>query len=103
MKITEKDVQYVANLANLELTPQETARMEKDLTVTLDYIDQLAEVDTAGVEPMAQVAQLTSIDGDPVQHLRPDELVECLRREAALQNAPLDANGFFVVPKVIDR
>ncbi len=65
MKITEKDVQYVASLANLELTQQETARMEKDLTATLDYIDQLAEVDTAGVEPMAQVAQLTPIDGNP--------------------------------------
>jgi aspartyl-tRNA(Asn)/glutamyl-tRNA(Gln) amidotransferase subunit C len=102
MKITEKDVQYVASLANLELTQQETARMQKDLTATLDYIDQLAEVDTTAVEPMAQIAQI-AIGGDPVQHLRPDELSECLSREAALQNAPLAADGFFRVPKVIER
>jgi aspartyl-tRNA(Asn)/glutamyl-tRNA(Gln) amidotransferase subunit C len=103
MKITEKDVQYVASLANLELTQQETARMQKDLTATLDYIDQLAEVDTTAVEPMAQVIQITATGGDPVQHLRPDELSECLSREAALQNAPLAADGFFRVPKVIER
>jgi aspartyl-tRNA(Asn)/glutamyl-tRNA(Gln) amidotransferase subunit C len=102
MKITEKDVQYVASLANLELTQQETARMQKDLTATLDYIDQLAGVDTTAVEPMAQIAQI-AIGGDPVQHLRPDELSECLSREAALQNAPLAADGFFRVPKVIER
>jgi aspartyl-tRNA(Asn)/glutamyl-tRNA(Gln) amidotransferase subunit C len=103
MKITQKDVQYVANLANLELTAQETASMEKDLTAVLDYIDQLSEVDTSSVEPMTQGVQIVALGGDPSVNLRPDEVRDCLPREQALQNAPLAADGFFRVPKVIER
>ncbi len=103
MKITQKDVQYVANLASLELTAQETAPMEKDLTAILDYIDQLSEVDTSAVEPMTLGVQIAAIDSDPALNLRPDEVRDCLPREAALQNAPLAADGFFRVPKVIER
>jgi aspartyl-tRNA(Asn)/glutamyl-tRNA(Gln) amidotransferase subunit C len=103
MKITQKDVQYVANLANLELTTQERARMEKDLTAVLDYIDQLSEVDTSAVEPMTQGVQIAAFGSDHGVSLRPDEVRDCLPREAALQNAPLAADGFFRVPKVIER
>ncbi len=55
MKVTEKDVAYVADLANLELTDQERQRMLKDLNSILDYIDRLNELDTSDVPPMAQI------------------------------------------------
>ena len=56
MKVTEKDVTYVADLANLELTDQERQHMLKDLNSILDYIDRLNELDTTDVPPMAQIA-----------------------------------------------
>ncbi len=54
--VTEKDVTYVADLAHLELTEDERARMLKDLNSILGYIERLNQLDTANVEPMAQVA-----------------------------------------------
>ena len=102
MKITQKDVQYVADLANLELTDQERARMEKDLNDILGYIDMLSEVDTSNVAPMTQVQGLA---GEvPVEDaLRPDEPKQCLPRDLALKNAPETDGSFFRVPKVIER
>lgn len=102
MKVTQKEVDYVAALANLELTDAERLRMEKDLNAILDYIDQLSELDTRNVQPMAQVAQIAS-DGDPTEALRPDEAKECLPRELAMKNAPQSDGTFFRVPKVIER
>ena len=55
MKISEQQVRYVADLANLTLTPNEIQRMAHDLDEILTHIDTLNEVETAGVEPMAQV------------------------------------------------
>jgi len=103
MKITQKDVAYVANLANLDLTDQERVRLEKDLNAILEYVDQLAEVDTSNVAPMAQVSQLGGAAGATVDPLRADEPRECLPREAALQGAPQTDGTFFRVPKVIER
>lgn len=103
MRITQKDVQYVADLANLDLTEVERLRMEKDLNAILDYIDQLSELDTSNIEPMAQVAQIASFSAKPADALRPDEPGECLPREAALQSAPQSDGTFFRVPKVIER
>lgn len=102
MKITQKDVAYVANLANLDLTDAERLRMEKDLNSILEYVDQLAEVDTSNVVPMAQVSQIGAAElaADP---LRGDELRECLPREQALEAAPQTDGSFFRVPKVIER
>ena len=54
--VSEKDVAYVAELAHLELTEEERARMLKDLNSILGYIERLNQLDTSGVEPMAQVA-----------------------------------------------
>ena len=54
--VSEKDVSYVADLAHLELTAEERARMLKDLNSILGYIERLNQLDTANVEPMAQVA-----------------------------------------------
>jgi aspartyl-tRNA(Asn)/glutamyl-tRNA(Gln) amidotransferase subunit C len=103
MKISQKDVQYVANLANLDLTDAERVRMEKDLNAILDYVDQLSELDTANIQPMAQVAQIAGLAATPADPLRPDELRECLARESVMQAAPQSDGTFFRVPKVIER
>ena len=62
MKVTEKDVAYVADLANLELSAQERAGMVRDLNSILDYIERLNELDTSNVEPMAQVSDRYGVD-----------------------------------------
>ena len=103
MKITDNDVRYVAGLANLELTDAERARMEKDLNSILEYIDQLSELDTSNLEPMAQVAQLAGSSRAPDDVLRPDQLDECLPHDSAMANAPQSDGVFFRVPKVIER
>ena len=56
MKVSEKDVLYVADLANLELTPEERTRMVRDLNSILEYVDRLNQLDTDGVPPMAQIS-----------------------------------------------
>lgn len=100
MRISEKDVDYVANLANLELTPEERTRLVKDLDSILTYIDRLNELDTTNVPPMAQVfAQ----GGSGTEMLRDDSLRPCLPHEEAMQNAPNTDGEFFRVPKVIER
>src|SRR5215467_13886028 len=62
MKVTEKDVAYVADLANLELTDDERKGMLRDLNSILDYVDRLNELDTANVAPMAQVSDRYGVD-----------------------------------------
>ncbi|HEX7958588.1 MAG TPA: Asp-tRNA(Asn)/Glu-tRNA(Gln) amidotransferase subunit GatC [Terriglobales bacterium] len=100
MKVTSKDVQYVADLAHLELTDDERTRMERDLNSILDYIDRLNELGTSNVPPMAQVAQLSPIVGE---HWREDQPRPSLERQQALRNAPQATDAFFRVPKVIER
>jgi aspartyl-tRNA(Asn)/glutamyl-tRNA(Gln) amidotransferase subunit C len=102
MKITQKDVEYVASLANLELSPTEREGLEKDLNSILDYIDMLAEVDTGNVGPMSEI-QTTSGNENAVDSLRDDESRSSLSRELALNNAPQSDGSFFRVPKVIER
>jgi aspartyl-tRNA(Asn)/glutamyl-tRNA(Gln) amidotransferase subunit C len=99
LKLTEEQVRYVAKLANLSLSDEETARMANDLGSVLEHMDRLAEIDTEGVEPMAQVLY----DAGETAMLRPDVERAPLGNEAALANAPLAAGGYFKVPKVIER
>ncbi|MGH9721401.1 MAG: Asp-tRNA(Asn)/Glu-tRNA(Gln) amidotransferase subunit GatC [Bryobacteraceae bacterium] len=99
MKITEKEVRYVADLANLRLTDAEVERMRADLDSILEHIDKLNEVDTAQVAPMAQVLY----PAGETATLRPDRERAPLGDKAALANAPLSAAGYFKVPKVIER
>jgi aspartyl-tRNA(Asn)/glutamyl-tRNA(Gln) amidotransferase subunit C len=112
MKVTEKDVSYIADLANLELSAGERAGMVRDLNSILDYIEMLNELDTSNVEPMAQVSDLYGVDeskqgSERFAYSYREDVVEGLRKslpqEVALENAP-DADGtFFRVPKVIER
>ncbi len=99
MKITEREVTYVAQLGNLELTEDETRRMAHDLDEILTHIDKLNELDTTGVEPMRQVVY---VGGQGVE-LRADEPRPVLGAEEALANAPLAGSGHFKVPRVIER
>ena len=108
MKVTEKDVQYVADLGNVELTDAESKRFLKDMNSILEYIDTLNELDTTSVEPMAQVAARYGSEGqaDDKRYqsaLRADEPRPSLPHDAALQNAPDTDGVYFKVPKVIER
>lgn len=112
MKVTEKDVVYVADLANLELTEEERAHMVRDLNSILAYIDRLNQLDTAKVEPMAQVSDRYGVDISKVgserfSYASREDILYGVRRslthEEALQNAPDADEQFFRVPKVIER
>ena len=99
MKITEKEVRYVAGLAHLELTGAEVARLQTELDAILEHMDRLNEIDTAGVEPMAQVF----FDAGETATLRDDVPIPPLGNEAALANAPESGAGYFKVPQVLER
>ena len=112
MKVTEKDVAYVADLANLELTEEERATMLRDLNSILDYVDRLNELDTSEVDPMAQVSDRYGVDeskqgSERFAYTSREDVVEGLRKslphEAAIENAPDSDGTFFLVPKVIER
>jgi aspartyl-tRNA(Asn)/glutamyl-tRNA(Gln) amidotransferase subunit C len=99
VKITEKEVRYVAALANLNLSDAEVVRFQSELSGILDHFDKLNEIDTEGVEPMAQVLSESGASAT----LRDDVPVPPLGNEAALANAPQPGAGYFKVPKVIER
>jgi aspartyl-tRNA(Asn)/glutamyl-tRNA(Gln) amidotransferase subunit C len=111
MKVNEKDVAYVADLANLELSEEERARMLRDLNSILQYIEHLNELDTGKVAPMAQVSDRANVDESRQSERfayasREDVrngLRESLPHDEALKNAPEADGTFFVVPKVIER
>ena len=107
MSVSEQDVDRVAELANLELTTSEKARMLRDLNSVLDYFAQLNELDTSSVPPMAQVAEQCnggwSAGDTAALHLRPDEIAPSLNREQVMACAPDTDGVFFRVPKVIER
>jgi aspartyl-tRNA(Asn)/glutamyl-tRNA(Gln) amidotransferase subunit C len=98
-KVTVEDVNRVAELAHLELTQDETGRMLKDLNAILDYVAELNELDTAGVEPLSHVSELSAVTGEP----RPDQLRPSLDRAVVMPEAPESDGAFFKVPKVIER
>jgi aspartyl-tRNA(Asn)/glutamyl-tRNA(Gln) amidotransferase subunit C len=99
VKITEKEVRYVAGLANLHLTDAEVKRFEADLDEILAHIDKLNEIDTSGVEPMAQVLYTAG----ETATLRADVPVPPLNSREALANSARSGAGYFKVPKVIER
>jgi aspartyl-tRNA(Asn)/glutamyl-tRNA(Gln) amidotransferase subunit C len=99
LKITEKEVRYVADLANLSLTEEEIGRMAHDLDEILTHMDKLNELDTTNVEPMAQVLY----EADETATLRADVEGPTLTNQEALASAPLAGGGYFKVPRVIER
>jgi aspartyl-tRNA(Asn)/glutamyl-tRNA(Gln) amidotransferase subunit C len=99
LKLTEDEVRYVAHLANLKLSGEEVHRMSHDLGQILTHMDQLNELDTSNVEPMAQVL----FEADEIATLREDVPHTPLGNHDALANAPASGGGYFKVPKVVER
>ncbi len=102
--VSLEEVRRVAELANLELTVDEEPRMQRDLNAILEHIAQLSELDTANVEPMAQVGDLLgTLSGGAGESLREDTLRPSIDRKAVMAAAPETDGRFFKVPKVIER
>ncbi len=94
MKISPQEVAKVAKLARLELTDEKIAQYSAQLDDILGYMDKLAELDTASVEPM-----YTPVDHTTV--LREDEVKKLVPREDILKNAPETDGAFFIVPRIV--
>jgi aspartyl-tRNA(Asn)/glutamyl-tRNA(Gln) amidotransferase subunit C len=102
--VTIGDVRRVAELANLELTPEEEPRMQRDLSAILGHIAQLNELDTENIPPMAQVGEiLGGIVLENGETLRADVVRPSVDRAAVMASAPESDGRFFKVPKVIER
>ena len=95
MKITTEQVLHVARLARLSLSEEQIETMIKNMNSILDYMDQLNEVDTTGVEPTSHTLDIYTVT-------RPDAAMPSLTNEEALANAPKSENAHFKVPKVIE-
>ena len=102
--VSLEQVKHVAELANLELTPEELPGMAQNLNAILQYVDQLRELDTADVPPMAQPAELLrGTQSSFGEVLRADQVKPSVDRETVMSRAPETDGRFFKVPKVIER
>ena len=95
MAAAEIDIKYVAHLARLHLTPDEEKKLGAQLGHILGYIEKLNELDVSNVEPTAHAVPLVNVT-------RPDETRPPLPQGDALRNAPAQANGLFIVPKIVE-
>ena len=95
MAVDKATVARIATLARIKLPPSEQEHLAQELSTILGWIEQLAEVDTTGVEPMSSVAQMRL-------PMREDEVTDGNCRDQILVNAPAAERGFFVVPKVVE-
>ena len=89
------DVQYVAHLARMSLTPAEEQSFGRQLGAVLDYIAKLQELDVSGIEPTAHAVPLVNVT-------RPDVAEPSLPHSEAMRNGPAQANGLFLVPKIVE-
>lgn len=96
MTLTQSEVEHVARLARMELTPDEIEQMREQLSAILDYVATLQEVDVTDVSPTAQVSGLATI-------MRPDEVQPSLTPDEALANAPEQREGMFRVKAVFEE
>lgn len=90
------DIEYLANLARLELSAEEKASLQNDLSAIIGYMNKLSMIDTEGVAPMEHVLGLSNV-------MRQDEVVPPYNREALLSCAPKTEDGFYDVPISIDQ
>jgi aspartyl-tRNA(Asn)/glutamyl-tRNA(Gln) amidotransferase subunit C len=89
------DVPYVARLARIALTPAEQEKFGAQLSQILGYIEKLNQLDVSGIEATAHAVPLVNV-------FRPDEVRPSLTNEQALSNAPAQANGLFLAPKIVE-
>ncbi|SDX97200.1 aspartyl-tRNA(Asn)/glutamyl-tRNA(Gln) amidotransferase subunit C [Evansella caseinilytica] len=95
MRITKNQVKHVANLARLEFSEKEMEVFAKQLDDIIGYAEQLNELDTTNVKPTSHVLDISNV-------LRADEVRQSLSNEAALKNAPDQADGQVKVPSVLE-
>jgi aspartyl-tRNA(Asn)/glutamyl-tRNA(Gln) amidotransferase subunit C len=95
MALDKAAVAHIAALARIRLSEDELEPLAAELSQIIGWVEQLAEVDTADVAPMASVAAMTL-------PLREDKVTDGGHRDEILQNAPQAARGFFAVPKVVE-
>jgi aspartyl-tRNA(Asn)/glutamyl-tRNA(Gln) amidotransferase subunit C len=95
MSLSPEQVAWVAHLARLDLSPADRDQLARQLSAILDYVDQLKQVNTDGVEPLAHPLQVHNV-------FRADEPRPCLTVDEALANAPDRRGDFFGVPAVLD-
>jgi aspartyl-tRNA(Asn)/glutamyl-tRNA(Gln) amidotransferase subunit C len=94
MSLSSQDIEKVALLARLRLSDAEAARMTGELAKIVAFVDQLSEVDTKGIEPMAHAMDMRNV-------FREDQLAASLPREEALANAPQHDDRGYLVPAVL--
>jgi aspartyl-tRNA(Asn)/glutamyl-tRNA(Gln) amidotransferase subunit C len=94
MSISRQDIEKVALLARLQLTDDELSKMTVELAQIVGYVDQLGEVDTNGIEPMAHAIEIANV-------FRDDVVGESLPRDEALANAPHRDERGYLVPAVL--
>ena len=95
MSVTNEQVRYIAKLARIAMSDDEVERLVPELNNILDWVEQLGEVDTDGVDP------LTAVIPNALR-LREDKVTDGDCRDDVLANAPVAEHGFFAVPKVIE-
>jgi len=89
------DINYVAHLARLELTEAEREKFSAQLGHILEHIEKLKQLDVTHIEPTAHATPLVNVT-------RTDEVRPSLPHDQALRNAPAQANGLFIVPKIVE-
>lgn len=102
MALSKTDVAFVAKLARLHLTPEQQPAIQEELNQVMTLIEQLQAIDTTGVEPLAHPL---SVLHDIELRLREDASLptnSTEQRNELMQNAPANADGLFLVPRVIE-
>ena len=94
MPLSREEVEYVAALARLGLSETEITRLQGQLSSILEHIEAIDRLDTNAIPPTAQVIAMTNV-------MRPDVVTASLPREAVLENAPRQADGFFEVHAIL--
>jgi aspartyl-tRNA(Asn)/glutamyl-tRNA(Gln) amidotransferase subunit C len=94
MALTREEVEHVAALARLGLSDGEITRLQDQLSSILEHIEAIDRLDTNAIPPTAQVIAMTNV-------MRPDMVIDSLPREAVLENAPRQTDGFFEVHAIL--
>lgn len=94
MKITKKEVEHVAHLARLNLSPEELEKMTEQMDTLLSYVAKLDELDTKDIEPTTHAFSISNA-------FREDTVRNSLPRNEALANCPKRNEEYFIVPKIL--
>ena len=95
MKISEKDVNHVADLARIYISDDEKKALESELSAIIAFADKLSEADTDGIQPAAHAIHIQNV-------FRKDEVKPSYKREDLIENAPEKQAGCFSVPRIVE-